>query len=82
MPNKKKFISSTSLGHFITVVLIVGVFMAGLYLRIEMANKTVVHRSYRADAAEYILYTYNLAKKIRKLVSVWARRYGKSSQLI
>jgi 4-amino-4-deoxy-L-arabinose transferase-like glycosyltransferase len=62
MPNKKKFISSTSLGHFITVVLIVGVFMAGLYLRIEMANKTVVNKPIMKDAAEYYLYAYNLEK--------------------
>ena len=48
--------------HFITALTIIGVFTAGLYLRIEMADKTVVYKPIRADAAEYYLYAYNLAK--------------------
>jgi hypothetical protein len=48
--------------HFITALIIIGVFTAGLYLRIEMGNKTVVDKPIRADAAEYYLYAYNLAK--------------------
>ena len=48
--------------HFITALIIIGVFTAGLYLRIEMASKTVVDTPIRADAAEYYLYAYNLEK--------------------
>jgi len=48
--------------HFITALIIIGVFTAGLYLRVEMANKTVVYKPIRADAKEYYLYAYNLAK--------------------
>ena len=48
--------------QFLTALIIIGVFTAGLYLRIEMATKTVVDTPIRADAAEYCLYAYNLAE--------------------
>ena len=48
--------------QILAALTIIGVFTAGLYLRFEMANKTVVDTPIRADAAEYYLYAYNLAK--------------------
>ena len=47
--------------HFTMALIIVGVFTAGLYLRIEMANKTVVNKPIMKDAAQYYQYAYNLA---------------------
>jgi len=41
-------------------LMFIGIFTTGLYLRIEMANKTVVQISFRTDAAEYYLYAFNL----------------------
>jgi len=48
--------------QILVALIIIGVFTAGLYLRFEMANKTVVYQPIRADAKEYYLYAYNLAK--------------------
>ena len=39
----------------------IGIFTTGLYLRIEMANKTVVHKPIMKDATQYYQYAYNLA---------------------
>ena len=50
------------MGSFITALCIIGIFATGLYLRIEMVDKTIVYKPIRADAAEYILYAYNLTK--------------------
>jgi hypothetical protein len=62
MPDEKKNISSVAMGHLISALIIIGVFTFGLYLRIEMTDKTVVYKPIRADAQEYYLYAYNLAK--------------------
>ena len=62
MPNEEKNNSGASLRQFITALILIGVFAAGLYLRIEMTNKTVIDKPIRADAADYYLYAYNLAK--------------------
>lgn len=56
--------------QILAALTIIGVFTAGLYLRFEMANKTVVHQPIRADAKEYYLYAYNLAK-----YGVYSRQY-------
>jgi 4-amino-4-deoxy-L-arabinose transferase-like glycosyltransferase len=58
----KKIISGASMRQILTALIIIGVFTAGLYLRFEMANKTVIYQPIRADAKEYYLYAYNLAK--------------------
>ncbi|CAB1061327.1 hypothetical protein D1BOALGB6SA_6100 [Olavius sp. associated proteobacterium Delta 1] len=62
MPNEKIFISGASARNFITALIIVSVIAVGLYLRIEMANKTVVFKPIMKDAAEYYHYAYNLEK--------------------
>ncbi len=56
--------------QILTALIIIGVFTAGLYLRFEMANKTVVYQPIRADAKEYYLYAYNLLK-----YGVYSRQY-------
>jgi hypothetical protein len=62
MLNEKKIISGASARTFITALMIIGVIAAGLYLRIDMANKTVVYNPIKKDAAEYYQYAYNLEK--------------------
>ena len=53
-------ISNGSMGNLIKILIVIGVFVTGLYLRIDMVDKTLVDTPIRADAAEYVLYAYNL----------------------
>jgi 4-amino-4-deoxy-L-arabinose transferase-like glycosyltransferase len=53
---------NNSIKNVTTTLLVIGIFAIGLYLRIEMTDKTVVETPIRADATEYVLYAYNMAK--------------------
>jgi len=62
MLNKTKNNPKDFIRHATSTFLLIGIFAIGLYLRIEMTDKTVVEAPIRADATEYVLYTYNMAK--------------------